>query len=181
MRPEARERADGVDQDCDGSVDEAVPAELAPWFTWEGTDRNDRAGAWTLLAWDDALTLDIDAGTGPIHAGDVDGDGLDDLVAPMENGVAVAFGPWVAGAWDFQGGPGATVETNTPTSVTAVVDGAWLLVGLPWMDDATGAVFAIPAESLLGSLTLEAATIRVPRSYGAAGTFSTQFSIFRPA
>ncbi len=120
LRPEAPDHVDGVDQDCDGTVDEAAATPLVPVLAWEGTGRHHALG-WEVAAWgpshavarsvpgvEEALVVDlIDGGLTPVDllddvsgyltpyaAGDLDGDGHADIALHGSSGTAgVYYGP----------------------------------------------------------------------------------------
>lgn len=107
-RPEAPERGDGVDDDCEGATDETAPVDLVATHVCAG-ERNDELGQY-VEAWDDGerarlvvsryradpWLLDPIAGTvtelvlfdagGDVFraAGDMDGDGRPDLLASSD-------------------------------------------------------------------------------------------------
>ncbi len=121
-RPEAPDFVDGVDQDCDGAVDEAPATPLVPVLAWSGTDLHHQFGRY-MAAWGpshaaaqgasgrDLVVLDLVSGAAtpldlpvltahatPYAAGDVDGDGHADLgvygsASGGAYGDGLAYGP----------------------------------------------------------------------------------------
>lgn len=122
-------------------------------------------------------TFETDSRSVHVAAGDLDGDGHDDLVitAPSEEVAHVLRGPWTGGDHSIEREAVAELTVGEDGSCaieeTFMVPEAWLLWADPDLDFRRGAVFGIPAAALSGALTLDDATLRVdgPHPYASFG------------
>lgn len=92
-----------------------------------------------------------------LQAGDLDADGVSDLVGGDDDGLVVAHGPWTAGTWAFDAEVDAR-RLSAPVSVVAS-GSEWLFVTTnsdDWQSQILG--YALP---LLGEGTADEAAVRV--------------------